>query len=105
VLANGDHMQFPETPGLDHLACELDRRRTERHGGNEGESWSQWWDAVLADPCLGDATAQREQRQYDHPADEEVRLTVHEGALRDAGFTEIGVVWRKGTDAVLAALR
>ncbi len=49
--------------------------------------------------------AERDRLQFEHPAKTETNLAVHEGALRDAGFGEVGVLWRKGTNAVLAALR
>ena len=104
LLANGDHLRFPEAPRLDALARRLDERRAERHE-SAGEDWRAWWDAVRADPELSDAVAQRERREYDHPEDTENQLAVHEQALHEAGFSEVGVVWRKGTDAVLAALR
>jgi hypothetical protein len=51
------------------------------------------------------ANHKRERRQFEHPEETETSLAVHEQALRDAGFTEVGVLWRKGTDAVLVALR
>ena len=104
LLANGDHLREPETPKLDRLARELDRRRAERHD-SKGEDWRDWWDAVRADPALSDAVAERERRGLRHPDHSETDLAVHERALRDAGFGEVGVLWRKGTDAVLAALR
>jgi SAM-dependent methyltransferase len=104
LLANGDHLGVPETPRLDALAHELDRRRAARHSG-EGEDWRTWWDAVRADPDLSDAVAQRERLRYEHPEETQNDLVVHERALREAGFSEVGVLWRKGTDAVLAALR
>jgi len=49
--------------------------------------------------------SERERRQFDHPEETETSLAIHEQALRQAGFSEVGVLWRKGTDAVLAALR
>jgi SAM-dependent methyltransferase len=104
LLANGDHLRVPTSPGLDALARELDKRRSARHQG-DGEDWRGWWDAVRADPDLSDAVFERDRRQYDHPEETETSLAVHEQALREAGFSEVGVLWRKGTDAVLVALR
>jgi SAM-dependent methyltransferase len=104
LLANGDHLRVPQTPGLDALARELDQHRLARHDG-AGEDWRGWWDAVRADPVLSEAVAERERREFDHPEESETDLAVHEQALREAGFAEVGVLWRKGTDAVLAALR
>jgi SAM-dependent methyltransferase len=104
LLANGDHLRVLASPGLDALALELDKRRTARHAG-DGEDWRGWWHAVRADPDLSDAVAERERRRFEHPEETESSLAVHEQALRHAGFSEVGVLWRKGTDAVLAALR
>jgi SAM-dependent methyltransferase len=104
LLANGDHLRLPQTPALDALARELDRRRGERRAG-EGEDWRTWWDAARAEVALSDAMAERDRRHFDHPEDSETDLGVHERALRAAGFREVSVLWRKGTDAVLAALR
>jgi hypothetical protein len=104
LLANGDHLRVPASPGLDALARELDKRRSTRHHG-EGEDWRGWWEAVRADPDLSDAVSERDRRQYEHPDETETSLAVHEQALHEAGFNEVGVLWRKGTDAVLVALR
>jgi SAM-dependent methyltransferase len=104
LLANGDHLRVLASPRLDALARELDERRTARHHG-EGEDWRGWWEAVRADPDLSDAMSERERREFDHPEVTETSLAIHEQALRQAGFSEVGVLWRKGTDAVLAALR
>jgi trans-aconitate methyltransferase len=104
LLANGDHLRPDAMPRLADLATALDERRTERHAA-EAEDWAQWWRAVREDPDLRDAIAERDRRAFDHPERSETSAEVHERALRSAGFTEIGVLWRKGTDTVLAALR
>ena len=104
LLANGDHFRVLETPRLDALARELDQRRRQRHDG-DGEDWGAWWEAIREDPELSEAVAERDRREFDHPDESETNLAVHEHALRAAGFTEVGVVWRKGTNAVLAAVR
>jgi len=49
--------------------------------------------------------AERDRREFDPPEKSETNLAVHEQALREAGFSEVGVLWRKGTNAILAALR
>ena len=101
LLANGDHI---ESPGLLELARELDRRRAARHVGH-AEDWAGWWGAVREDAELRAAVAERDRRGFDHPERSETSREVHESALRAAGFHEVDVLWRKGTDAVLAALR
>ena len=104
LLANGDHLRASGSPRLTSLALELDRRRTERHRG-PGEEWADWWSAIRADPELGEAVAERDRRAFDHPEHSASNREAHELALRDAGFGEVEVLWRNGTDAVLAALR
>ena len=104
LLANGDHMRGDDAPGLAELAIALDERRAARHAA-EAEDWAAWWRAVRQDPDLRDAVAERDRREFDHPERSETSRVVHERALRSAGFTEVDVLWRKGTDTVLAALR
>lgn len=104
LLANGDHLHDLSNPKLDELARALDRRRTERQPG-DGEDWAGWWDAIRTDPELTQAVAERDRLQFEHLDKTETNLAVHERALRDAGFDEVGVLWRKGTNAVLVALR
>jgi trans-aconitate methyltransferase len=104
LLGNGDHMQSDANPRLAELAIALDERRATRHAA-EAEDWAAWWRAVREDPELRDAVAERDRRAFDHPEDSETSGEVHGRALRSAGFIEIDVVWRKGTDTVLAALR
>ncbi|MGH3783301.1 MAG: class I SAM-dependent methyltransferase [Pseudonocardiaceae bacterium] len=103
LLANGDHLQTTASDRLVELALELDRRRAARHGA-KGEDWAAWWTAVRQDPELGDAVAERDRRVLDHSEHSGNSRETHERALRDAGFSEIDVLWCKGTDTVLAAL-
>lgn len=104
LLANADHLQSTRSPRLLELALELDRRRAARHDG-AAEDWAEWWSAVREDPELGEAVAERDRRAFDHPEHSETSHEVHKRALGDAGFKEIEILWRKGTDAILAALR
>lgn len=104
LLANADHLRSTRSPRLLELALELDRRRAARHGV-AAEDWGEWWSAVREDPQLGDAVAERDRRALEHPEHSETSHELHERALRDAGFNEIDILWRKGTDAILAALR
>jgi len=104
LLVNGDHLRAHGSPRLVELALGLDQRRAERHAV-QAEDWAAWWSAVRQDRELGDALAERDRRAFDHPERSETSREVHERALRDAGFSEVDVLWRKGTDTVLAALR
>lgn len=96
LLANGDHLRTSASGRLVELALELDRRRAARHGAG-AEDWAAWWTAVRHDPELGDAVTDRDRRAFDHPEHSENSREVHEQALRIAGFTEVDVLWCKGT--------
>lgn len=104
VLADGDHLRSGQTPRLVDLALELDRRRALRKG-TEAEDWGAWWTAVESAPEFRDAVAERSRRTIKHPDHSETSREVHERALQAAGFAEVGVLWQKGTDAVLTAIR
>ncbi len=72
----------------------------------EGESWTDWWSAVEADPALAEAVEERRRRAFEHPDDDAAPgLAVHLEALRAAGFAEVGTVWQRGSDRVLVAVR
>jgi len=104
VLADGDHLRSAGTPQLLELALDLDERRAARKR-TEAEDWGTWWTAVQAAPEFSSAVAERNRRTIEHPENSETSREVHERALRAAGFAEVGVLWQKGTDAVLAAIR
>jgi SAM-dependent methyltransferase len=105
VLVNGDHFHTEQGPTTGELALDLDRLRAERHGGG-GEDWGEWWRGVLLEPELQPAVRERERREFRDPDHRsEKRLDVHLAALREAGFSDIDIVWRKGTDAVLVAAK
>jgi hypothetical protein len=97
--AEARNVRAAEDVGL----LELDRRRAARHDGH-AEDWAGWWSTVREGADLR-PVAERDRRGFDHTERSETSREVHESALRAAGFREVDVLWRKGTDAVLAALR
>lgn len=110
LLLNGDHLaedeaQAPVLARLDRALTEREEERAGRDG--DEEDWKDWWQAATADPVLADAAAERERRRLseDHHGSESVRLAEHVGALRAAGFTEIGTIWQHGENRILAAVR
>ncbi|HEY7022015.1 MAG TPA: class I SAM-dependent methyltransferase [Ktedonobacterales bacterium] len=93
---------YAREPGVEPLVVERERRFASvsetRHGTN-----------VLADPekdgsepstlaAVAEMTTQQVERSS--PIAE-----VHEAALRDAGFREVGVIWRTLDDGILLAVR
>jgi SAM-dependent methyltransferase len=114
LFLDGDHLRLDETenPELTRLEMVLeeteDRRRFPHgHAGHAGhvEDWRHWWLAVAADPALANAAAERERRTVHHHGPEGALLAVHTDALRAAGFAEIGTVWQRGSNRLLAAIR
>jgi SAM-dependent methyltransferase len=110
ALLNGDHLDEDEfaAPVLARVGRALTEREEQRRTPNgRDESWTGWWDAVAADPALAGLAAQRVGRQLEteHHGSASRLLSVHAGALRAAGFTEIGTLWQRGHDRLLCAVR
>lgn len=105
IFLNADHMPEPANPLLDALDDAVQKAHRERAVKAGARDWDRWWAAAAADPRLAaDVAASREiLNRHDvgeqHPAD------WHLARLREAGFLEVGVVWRSVTDAVVAAIR
>jgi trans-aconitate methyltransferase len=105
VVAHTEQMPLAELSRLGAAVAELEHRR--RGGDDSQVRWDAWWEQVSCDPALRAAMAQRSavfetsypSEEFSPPAD------WHIAALREAGFTEAGVVWRSGGGAVVAAVR
>jgi SAM-dependent methyltransferase len=111
LLLDGDHLRLDERENP--VLARLDRMLEEREGlrrfpdghADRAEDWGQWWRAVAADPALSGAVAERERRVVHHHGPEGALLAVHAGALRAAGFAEVGTIWQRGANRLLAAVR
>ncbi len=109
LVLNGDHLTEDEVaaPTLARLGRALiDREERRRAPQGRAESWSDWWDAVQADPAFADLVAARRGRspesgQHGSPSG---RLSVHVQALRAAGFAEVGTIWQRGDNRLLCAV-
>lgn len=107
VFANADHMPDEGLPGLTkQLLDRADARREARYATGAALSWRDWWTRVAADPRLAPLYAERERiyptahgsAEWTPPAG------WHLTALRAAGFTETGLLWRGGADATVAGI-
>jgi SAM-dependent methyltransferase len=82
---------------------ELDRRAADSRAG---ESWDEWWQAVRAEPALADALTVRDglghARQHGR---HELGDDDHRRLLREAGFEASDLLWRRGADRLLVAIR
>ncbi|HTF08203.1 MAG TPA: class I SAM-dependent methyltransferase [Asanoa sp.] len=107
VLINADHMPDEGLPGLsENLGDRADDRRQARYAAGAAVSWPGWWELVSRDETLAPRYEERKQvfvntehNEWTPPA------TWHEAALRDAGFVEVGLAWRGGTDAAVVGVR
>jgi SAM-dependent methyltransferase len=107
IFVNADHMPDDNVPGLTKRL--LDRaaaKRAARYHAGAAYSWSDWWALPAADEILGPLVAER-QRIYPSAGHNEWTppASWHIAALRDAGFTEAGVLWRGGADAAVIGVK
>jgi trans-aconitate methyltransferase len=108
IVLNGDHLRFgPHLPTFHTLVAAMQQRqRAEAFERQVTEDWRQWWHALEQEPAFRELLAERARRFSQHTDDERAPiLEVHEAALRDAGFREVGVIWRNLDDGVLLAVR
>jgi trans-aconitate methyltransferase len=108
IFANADHMPEDSLPGLsERLGSYARARREARYAAGAATSWPDWWKLVAADEFLAPKAAERD-RIYptNHHSGEWTPPAIwHLDALRVAGFTEAGVLWRGGTDAAVVGVR
>jgi SAM-dependent methyltransferase len=108
VFLNGDHMRFgPQLPTFRSLArTRYEQTLRESFAQAQVDDWKQWWSALAAEPGMQELFAERERRLPEATHDETAPIfDLHEGALRDAGFREVGVIWQRLDDRVLLAVR
>jgi trans-aconitate methyltransferase len=106
VVAHSEQTPLVELPRLGPALAGIAQQR--RAVSNDGRArWDAWWEQVSRDATLQPAVAQRHAvfettyptEEFSPPAD------WHIAALKEAGFPEVGVVWRSGPGAVVAATR
>jgi SAM-dependent methyltransferase len=107
LVANADTMPADGLPQLGGGLTALAERREEAALARGVESWHAWWERAAADPVLEGPMAERATLfgGADHPPSFVPPAGWHVAALDAAGFTEAGVAWRSGTDAIVAAVR
>ena len=108
VVLNGDHLGYaPHLPSFRVLTVWAEARQGERVGPEQGgETWRDWWQALRAEPGLETLFEEREHRFIDRTHDEMPTLAeLHEAALRDAGFAQVGVIWQHLDNRVVLGVR
>lgn len=103
LFLNGDRLRFPpHLPAFLALAEHHEQMMIQP----ESETWRQWWDELTKEPSLAEQFAERERRFRWRDHDEIWQtLDLHEAALRNAGFREVGVCWQELDNRVLLAMR
>jgi SAM-dependent methyltransferase len=107
VVAHSEEMPLVELARLGAGLARVGRERRASRDVDGRARWDAWWEQAAADPVLQDAAVQRRTvfsasyptEEFSPPAD------WHITALQDAGFAEVGVVWRSGTGAIVAGVR
>jgi SAM-dependent methyltransferase len=107
LFINADHMPDDGTPTLSERLDDRARaRRESRYAAGAVLSWEAWWEHVAKDPTLGPLLPRRLKVYPErHHAEWTPAVSWHVEALRSAGYTEAGIVWRGGTDAAVVGLR
>lgn len=102
LFADADHFPLLPTPRLNQTVAVLDQV-----GDGHGEGWEEWWERVAQAPQFSELLVERSRRFGGslHPAEFTPAADWHLEHLTAAGFSEAGVVWRRGQTAVVAALR
>ncbi len=106
LFLDGDWIAF----GGASLRFRAIARRAGRHsrapGTGRGESWNEWWRAVLRDPHLAaEAKLHRSRFPHAHSTVQTPDLPGHRRLLRRAGFREVEVVWSYWQNRILGAVR
>lgn len=102
LFADADQVPLLATPGLDRAAAAIGP-----DSGGAGEGWEEWWSRVAEASEFKELLKERNRRFGGtlHPAEFTPAADWHLEQLAAAGFSEAGVVWRRGQAAVVAALR
>ncbi|BCJ56745.1 class I SAM-dependent methyltransferase [Micromonospora endophytica] len=106
LLINADHMPDDTLPELTkRLLHRAQERRAARYAAGAVLSWSQWWEQAERDDTLAPLVRQRHAiYPAGHSPEWNPPVSWHLNALTEAGFTEVGTLWRGGTDAAVVAV-
>lgn len=105
LVAHAEEMPLTDLPLLGAQLSHASRRAAAARAAPP--DWDAWWDNAARDPKLRTAAGERRAVfSNNYPAEEfSPSADWHIAALREAGFSEAGVVWRSGMGAVVAAIR
>jgi ubiquinone/menaquinone biosynthesis C-methylase UbiE len=108
VVLNGDEFEFGQHMPSFRKVAETVQERVERESAtqNDAEDWSTWWVNLKSEPGMDGLFAERERRFIDGAHhDNHTLVELHEAALRDAGFREVGVIWQHIGNRIVMGVR
>lgn len=108
VFMNGDTLAFAPHQETLRLLSEAttEMQRAEAFDAGGVEDWDEWWAALAQEPSAVPLLAERTRRFASFDRDTPAPIfDVHEAALRNAGFREVGVIWQRLDNRVLLAVR
>jgi trans-aconitate methyltransferase len=108
VFMNADHMPDEALPTFTkRLMARSTELRSARYAAGAAVSWPDWWAKAANDDFLSPLAEQRSKiyPSAQHNAEWLPPAAWHIDALRMAGFTEAGILWRGGPDAAVIAIR
>jgi ubiquinone/menaquinone biosynthesis C-methylase UbiE len=105
ALLVGDTMPHGTTGAQAASRAMLERLEARRIVACDGEDWVSFWRAAEAEPAFADLLAERERVLGRRNPRVVPSLDFHLEALADAGFTDVGEVWRRDAWGVVLAVR
>jgi trans-aconitate methyltransferase len=107
VVLNGDEFEFgSHMPDFRKVAEFTQKRMSEIATRSGAEDWSTWWENLKREPGMESLFAERQRRVIDGAHhDSHAIVELHEAALRDAGFREVGVIWQHMGNRVVIGVR
>jgi len=111
IFLNGDNIRFsPTLPTFQQVSETLNQRQELSSFQVQGvENWQQWWEAIAQEfsqnPDLNNLLQERYRRFGDKSVEENPTYELHQAALENAGFREVGTIWQHRDDRLLMAVR
>jgi hypothetical protein len=108
VVLNGDEYDFgPHMPSFRQVTESAQERMSRDIATrNDAEDWSSWWENLKREPGMEGLFAERQRRVIDGAHhDSHAIVELHEAALHDAGFREVGVIWQHMGNRVVMGVR
>lgn len=104
IFANADHMPLAD-PVLRQAADDLHAQRLHDTFSAGAESCDEWYHRAYAEPIYAGLWEERLRRLSHWVGDLLEPADWHISRLRQAGFAHAEVIWRRGNDAVVVAVK